>query len=109
MDELGLSFRTLPHKGLVENEEKGRGGKQSKKQCTVALFVAANGSKVFDPIFVWRSQKSRCLAKLKKIYHPHGVHYFVNAKAWITTKITQKVLKVLDKKMIAGREMFCFS
>ena len=91
MDELGLSFRTLPQKGLV------------------ALFVAANGSKVFDPIFVWRSQKSRCFAKLKKIYHPHGVHYFVNAKAWITTKITQKVLKVLDKKMIAGREMFCFS
>ena len=76
-------FRTLPQKGLVEKEEKGRGGKQSKKQCTVALFVAANGSKVFDPILVWKFQKSRCFAKLKNIYHPHGVHCFVNAKVWI--------------------------
>lgn len=46
MDELGLFFKTLPEKGLVEKGKKGRGGKQSKKRCTVALFVGADGSKV---------------------------------------------------------------
>ena len=42
MNELELFFMTLPHKGLVEKGKKERGGKQSKKGCTVALFVAAN-------------------------------------------------------------------
>ena len=31
IDKLGLFFRTLPQKGLVEKRKKGRGGKQSKK------------------------------------------------------------------------------
>ena len=46
MDELGLFFKTLPQRGLVQKGKKGRGGKQCKKRCTVALFVAADGSKV---------------------------------------------------------------
>ena len=87
MDELELFFKTLPQKGLVEKGKKGRGGKQSKKRCTVALFVAANGSKVCNPIAVWRSKKPRCFKKLKNIYRPHGVHYFANAKAWMTPGI----------------------
>ena len=65
IDEMGLLFKTLPQTGLVEKEKKGRGGKESKKQCTVTLFVAANGSKVCDPIVVWRSKKPLCFKKLK--------------------------------------------
>ena len=42
MNELELFFMTLPHKGPVEKGKKERGGKQSKKGCNVALFVAAN-------------------------------------------------------------------
>ena len=79
MDELGLFCKTMPQKRLVEKGKKGRGGKQSKKRCTVALFVAASGSKVCDPIAVWRSKKHRCFKKLKNIYRPH-VHYFANAR-----------------------------
>ena len=101
IDKLGLFFRTLPQKGLVEKRKKGRGGKQSKKRRTVALFVAANGSKVCDPIVVWRSKKPCFFKKLKTIYRLHGVHYFANAKAWMTTEITEKVLKVLDKNKIS--------
>ena len=70
MDELGLFFKTLPQEGLAEKGKKGRGGKQSKKRCTVALFVAANGSKVCDLIVVSRSKKPRCFKKLKNIYRP---------------------------------------
>ena len=87
MDELGLFCKTMPQKRLVEKGKKGRGGKQSKKRCTVALFVAANGSNVCNPIAVWRSKKPRCFKKLKNIYRPHGVHYFANAKAWMTPGI----------------------
>ena len=101
MDELALFFKTLLQKGLVEKGKKGRGGKQSKKRCIVALFVAANGSKVCDPIVVWRSKKPCCFKKLKNIYRPHGVFYFTNAKAWMTTEIMQEVFKMLDKRMIA--------
>ena len=46
MDELGLFFITLPQKGVVEKRKKSRGGKQIKKQCTITLFVAANGSMI---------------------------------------------------------------
>ena len=63
IDELGLIFKTLPQKGLAEKGKKGRDGKQSKKQCTVALFVAANGSKVCDSIVVRRSKKPGCFKK----------------------------------------------
>ena len=98
MDELGLFLKTMPQKGLVEKGKKGIGGKQSKKRCSVAPFVAANGSKVCDLIAVWRSKKPRCFKKLKNIYRPHGVHYFSNTKAWMTTEIIQELLKMLDKK-----------
>ena len=70
MDKLGLLFKTLPQKGLVEKGKIGGGGKQSKKRCNVALFVAANGSKVCDPIVVWRSKKPRCFKKLEKHLSP---------------------------------------
>ena len=63
IDELGLIFKTLPQKGLAEKRKKGRNRKQSKKRCTVALFVAANGSTVCDPIVVRRSKKPGCFKK----------------------------------------------
>ena len=54
-------------------------------------------------------QKPRCFKNLTKISHPHGVHYFANAKAWMTTEITQEVLRMLDKKMITeGRKILLF-
>ena len=109
MDDLELFFKALPQKRLVEKGKKGRGGNRSKKLCAVALFVAANGSKVCDPIFVWRSKKPRYFKKLKNIYCPYGVHYFANTKVWMTTETMQKVLNMLDKKMIAeGRNVLLF-
>ena len=91
-------FKTLPRKGLVEKGRKGRGGKQNKKRCTVALFVPANGFKVCHPIVIWRSKKPRCFKKSKNINRLHGVHYLATAKAWMTTEIMQEVLSMLDKK-----------
>ena len=109
IDELGSFFKTLPQKGPVEKETKGRGKKQSKKRCTCVLFAAANGSKVCDPIIIWRSKKPRCFKKLKNIYRQNGVHYFANAKAWMTNnEIMQEVLKMLDEKIIAKGNYYQF-
>ena len=85
----------------LEKGKKGRGGKQNKKRCTIVLFVAANGSKVCDPIVVWRSKKPHCFKNLTNIFRQHRVHYFANAEAWITNEIMQEVLRMLNKKMIA--------
>ena len=37
-------------------ERKVEKQKPSKKRCTIALFVAANDSKVCGPSVVWRSK-----------------------------------------------------
>ena len=86
-DEMGLDTAT---------ERTCRKGEKRKRWKT--KFGAANGSKVCDPIVVWRSKKPCCFRKLKSIYHSHGVHYFANAKAWMTTEIMQELLMMLDKK-----------
>ena len=102
MDKLGLNVKALPQKGLVEKEKKGRGENKVKSDAlSHPSSVAANGSKVCDPIVVWRSKKPCFFKKLKTIYRLHGVHYFANAKAWMTTEITEKVLKVVDKNKIS--------
>ena len=51
------------------------------------MFVTANGSKVCGPVVVWRSKKARCFKNLTNISRPHGLHYFANAKAWMTAEI----------------------
>ena len=74
VDELGLFLRHCHRKHLLESERK------EEVECTVALFVATNGSTVCNPTVVWRSKKPRCFKRLKNIFRPHGVHYFANAK-----------------------------
>ena len=51
MDELGLIFKTMPQKRLVQKRKKAGDGKQSKERCTVALFVVDNCSKVVTLLF----------------------------------------------------------
>ena len=38
IDELGLFFKTLPEKGLVEKSRRCKGGKKSKQRLTAAFF-----------------------------------------------------------------------
>ena len=56
MDETGVFFRALPERGLVEKKTKAKGGKHSKLCMTAAFFVSADGSKVCDPVIIWRSK-----------------------------------------------------
>ena len=54
MDKLGLFFKAVPEKGLVEKLRRCKGGKKSKQRLTVAFFVAADGSKISEPVVIWK-------------------------------------------------------
>ena len=60
MDGLELFFKALLQKGLAKKGKKGRGGKQSKKRCTVVLFVSTNDSR-FVTLFLYGDPKASLL------------------------------------------------
>ena len=106
MDELGLFFKALPEKGLAEKSISAKGG---KKCCTIAIFVAADGSKVTDPVVIGRSRKPNCFRNLKDISRPLNTHYFNNKKSWMNTEIMEVILTRLDRRLSGeGRKVLLF-
>ena len=87
MDELGLFFKALPEKGHAEKSISAKGGKKCKQRYTVAIFVAADGSKVTNSVLVGRSRKPNCFGNLKDITRPLNTHYFNYEKSWMNTEI----------------------
>ena len=111
MDELGLFFKLLPNKGLIEKTKSKIGGKKSKVRLTAAFFVSAAGQKVDEPVIIWKSKKPRCFHNMKNndFSRPLGVHYFSNKKAWMNGEIMSNVLKRHDRKMkLQNRNVLLF-
>ena len=111
MDELGLFFKLLPDKGLIEKTKSKKGGKKSKVRLTAAFFVNAAGQKVDEPVIIWKSKKPRCFRNMKNndLSRPLGVHYFSNKKAWMNGEIMSKVLKRHHRKMkLQNRNVLLF-
>ena len=54
MDELGLFFKLLPDKGLIEKAKSKKGGKKAKIRLTVVFFVNADGQRVDEPVIIWK-------------------------------------------------------
>ena len=109
MDELGLFFKALPEKGLVQKSKKCNGGKKSKQRFTAAFFVAADGSKVSQAIVIWKSKSPRCFKNIQDKTRPSMVYYFSNDKAWMRTEIMEVVLGLLDRKVqLEGRKVILF-
>ena len=52
MNELVLFFKVLPEKGLVKKSRRCKGSKNSKQRLTAAFFVAADGSKISEPVVI---------------------------------------------------------
>ena len=96
MDELGLFFKALPEKGLVE---KSRRCKRGKQRLTAAFFVAADGSKISEPVVIWKSKSTRCFENIRDKTKPSMVHYFSNEKAWMRSEIMEDILRLLDRKV----------
>ena len=80
LNELGLFFKALPEKGLMEKGKKTKGDKKSKQPMTVMFIVPSDGSFVFEPIAIWRSKGPRCFKSLKDPLRPMSVHIFSNKK-----------------------------
>ena len=99
MDELGLLFKALPEKGLFEKSRRCKWGKKSKKRLITAFFVAANGSKISEPVIIWNSKSPRCFKNIQDKTRPSVVHYFSNEKAWMRTEIMEDVLRLLNRKV----------
>lgn len=60
VDELALFFKVLPDKTLVERPRKCKGGQKPKQRLTATFFVASDGSKVGEPVVIWKSQLRKC-------------------------------------------------
>ena len=109
MDETGCFFKALPEKGLAENKSQARGGKKSKTRLTIAFFVNAAGEKAIEPLAVWRSEKPRCFKNIKSLSRSHGIYYYSNPKAWMTTEIMTSVLGKINRQMeVAKRKSILF-
>ena len=94
MDETCCFFKALPEKDLAEKESHTRGGKKSKTKLTIAFFVNAAGEKAIEPLAVWRSKKPRCFKNIKSLSRLHGIYYYSNPKAWMTTEIMTSVMDI---------------
>ena len=103
MDETDCFFKALSEKG------QARGGKKSKTRLTIAFFVNAAGEKAIEPLVVWRSKKPRCFKNIKSLSRPHGIYYYSNPKAWMTTEIMTSVLGKINRQVeVAKRKIILF-
>ena len=75
---------------------------------TIAFFVNAAGEKVIEPLVIWRSAKPRCIKNLKNRKRPHGVYYYSNQEAWMTTEVMASVLARMNRKMKAAKRIILF-
>ena len=109
MDELGLFFKILTEKDLIEKPRRCKGGKNSKQSLTAAFFIAANSSKISEIVVIWKGKSSKCFMNIQYKTRPSMLHYFSNEKAWIRLKMIEYVLRLLDfKNQLERRKIFLF-
>ena len=70
-----------------------------KTRLTIAFFVNAAGEKVTEPLVIWRSAKPRCFKNVKNRKRSHGIYYYSNQEARMTTEIMTSVLAKINRKM----------
>ena len=67
------------------------------------------GEKSIEPLVVWRSKKPRCFKNIKSLSRPHGIFYYSNPKAWMTTEIMTSALGKINRQMeVAKRKIILF-
>ena len=109
MDETGCFFKALPEKGFAKKKSQARGGKRSKKRLTIAFFVNATGEKAIEPLLVWRNENPRCFKNNESLSRPHGIYYYSNPEAWMTTEIMTSILGKINWQIeVAKRKIILF-
>ena len=93
-------------KVLLKNQEKG--GKKSKQSLTAAFFVAADGSKISEPVVIWKSKSPRCFKNIQGKTRPRMVYYFSNEKVWMRTELMGSVRLLDCKVQLEHRKIILF-
>ena len=67
------------------------------------------GKNAIKPLVVWRSKKPCYCKNIKSLSRPHGIHYYSNPKAWMTTGIMTSILSKTNRQMeVAKRKIILF-
>ena len=62
------------------------------KRLTIAFFVNATGEKAIEPLLVGRNENPCCFKNNESLSRPHGIYYYSNPEAWMTTEIMTSIL-----------------
>ncbi|EEC19457.1 transposase, putative [Ixodes scapularis] len=100
LDESALFFRLLPNRTLVSKGQACTGGKHAKDRISVAFIVNMTGSEKPPLLVIGKSEKPRCF---KGGRLPSGVLYRSNTKAWMTAKIFEEYVRLLDRRFAAKK------
>ena len=104
-DETGCFYRALPEKTLAEKKKECKGGKKAKQRITISFFATAAGGKKF-PVVIGHAAKPRCFKGISEKSKPHGIPYYSNKKAWMTSAIMEDILAKLNRKLVTqGRNI----
>lgn len=95
LDESALFYRLLPNRTLAFKGENCTGGKHAKERLSVAFTVNATGTQKLPLLVIGRFAKPRCF---KGAPLPSGVIYRSNTKAWMTSKLFEKYIRLLDRR-----------
>lgn len=99
-DESALFYRLLPNRTLAFKGENCTGGKLSKERISVAFGVNMTGSQKLPLLVIGRYAKPRCF---KGGRLPSGVIYRSNQKAWMTGKLFEEYIRLLDRRFVAEK------
>ena len=96
MDELGIFFKLVPDKVLIEKAKSQKCWKRVR--LTAAYFVNTDVQNVDEPVVIWKSKTSRCFRNLtdRDLSQPS---LFLKRKYWMNIEILSEMLKRLDCKL----------
>ena len=94
MDEAALFWRLLPTKTYAFTDECSFGTKKSKDRITIVLVFNADGT---DRMCAMIGKSAKPRAFRTQSYFP--IDYYSQTNSWIDSKIYQKILNKLNRKM----------
>ncbi|XP_071455458.1 tigger transposable element-derived protein 6-like [Hetaerina americana] len=105
VDEIGLFFREIPGKTLLEKINMCVGGKLAKERFTVSLCCNALGDK--EPLIVVSNHFQP--KHFNNIGKKWGVDWRVNGNSWMSSTIFTEWLQSFNEKMkLQGRKILLF-
>ena len=96
MNEIGLFYRAFPKYTLAKKSDDGAGRKEDKSRVTILFSVNGDGSDR-NIYMIGKSKSPRGTSP--ELFQQHGIQYFSNKSAWMTSEIFTVIVKDLDKKL----------